>query len=70
MCVDPEAAAACHAAGTGSEVTLEVGHRVDPRWGKPIAVSGRVVRTVDGRFEYTGGIFGGTSVTMGPSAVL
>jgi microcystin degradation protein MlrC len=70
MCVDPEAAAACHAAGSGSEVTLEVGHRVDPRWGKPITVTGRVVRTFDGRFDYTGGIFGGTSVTMGASAVL
>lgn len=70
MVVDPEAASACHAAGEGATVTLTIGHRVDPRWGKPLEISGKVVRLTDGRFRYTGGIFGGTEASTGPSAVL
>jgi microcystin degradation protein MlrC len=70
MVVDPEGAGACLRAGVGAHVTVELGHRVDPRWGKPLRVSGDVVRTSDGRFSYTGGIFGGTVGSMGPSAVL
>jgi microcystin degradation protein MlrC len=70
MVVDPEGAQACLRAGVGSDVTLSLGHRVDPRWGKPIQVTGQVVRASDGRFTYTGGIFGGTVGSMGPSAVL
>jgi microcystin degradation protein MlrC len=45
-------------------------HRVDPRWGGPAILQGTVVRLSDGRFRYTGGIFGGTEASMGPSAVL
>jgi microcystin degradation protein MlrC len=70
MVVDPEAAEACHTAGVGATVALNVGHRVDPRWGTPVRLDGRVARLSDGRFRYTGGIFGGTEVSMGPSAVL
>jgi len=70
MVVDPAAAAACHAAGIGAGVSVDVGHRVDPRWGKPVRVDGRVSRLGDGSFRYTGGIFGGTDASMGPSAVL
>ncbi len=70
MVVDPEGAKACVRAGVGSEVTLELGHRVDPRWGKPLRVSGQVIKTTDGQFTYTGGVFGGTLGSMGPSAVL
>ena len=33
--VDPQAAAACHGAGAGREVTLDLGHRSDPQWGLP-----------------------------------
>lgn len=68
--VDPDAAAACHAAGVGGELNLEIGHRNDPRWGQPIALAGRVARLGDGRFHYTGGIWGGVEGEMGPSAVL
>jgi microcystin degradation protein MlrC len=70
MVVDPAAAAACHAAGVGASVSLDIGHRVDPRWGSPARLTGRVDRLSDGRFRYTGGIFGGTEASMGPSAVL
>jgi len=70
MVVDPEAAAACHRAGEGSELELVVGHRRDPRWGEPLRVRGRVERLPDGRFRYEGGILGGVEVSMGPSAVV
>ena len=68
--VDAAAAAACHQAGVGADVELQLGHRHDPRWGKPIAVRGRVLRLGDGRFLYRGGIWEGIEGEMGPSAVL
>ena len=68
--VDPAAAQQCHQAGVGAEVTLTLGHQQDPRWGKPIRVTGRVVRVSDGRFHYDGGIFAGVEGNMGPTAVL
>jgi microcystin degradation protein MlrC len=70
MVVDPAAAAACHAAGVGATIDLELGHRVDPRWGKPFRLSGTVEKVSDGRFVYSGGIFGGVEASMGDSAVV
>lgn len=67
--VDPGAAAACHEAGTGAQVTLSLGHALDPAWGQPLEVTGTVDRLSDGSFSYEGGIFEGAA-TMGPSAVL
>ena len=67
---DPEAAAACHRAGVGQEVTVALGHRLDPRWGKPVTVTGTVTRLSDGRFRYIGGIWDDVEGNMGPSAVL
>jgi microcystin degradation protein MlrC len=68
--VDAQAAEACHKAGVGAEVKLEIGHRHDPRWGDPLSVSGQVVRLGDGCFRYRGGIWEGIEGEMGPSAVL
>ena len=68
--VDPQAAEACQRAGAGREVTLELGHRCDPKWGRPIEVRGLVTRLSDGGFRYTGGIWDGVDGQMGPSAVL
>ncbi len=68
--VDPAAAAHCHQAGVGATVTLKLGHQLDPRWGEPITVTGRVTRLGDGRFRYAGGIWDGIEGNMGPSAVL
>ena len=68
--VDPEAAEACHKAGVDGEVTLSIGHRLDPQWGEPITVNGTVARLGDGRFRYSGGIWNGIEGKMGPSAVL
>ena len=68
--VDPEAAAACHAVGVSQTVTVSLGHKLDPRWGKPIEVTGTVERLSDGRFTYSGGVWDGVEAEMGRSAVL
>ena len=68
--VDPEAAARCHQAGAGTEIDLTLGHKVDPRWGWPLSVTGRIERLTDGKFVYSGGIWGGQVANMGPSVRL
>ena len=68
--VDPEAASACLEAGVGRRVRLPLGYNLDPRWGRPLQVEGEVGRLLDGAFVYSGGIYGGTRASMGPSAVL
>jgi microcystin degradation protein MlrC len=70
MVVDPAAARRCHRARIGQTLRLSVGHRVDRKWGKPVEITGKLLRKSDGRFCYSGGIFGGTWASMGPSAVL
>ena len=68
--VDPEAAVLCHRAGAGASVTLRIGHKLDPRWGEPVTVSGTVTWLGNGEFRYTGGIWEGQQGHMGPSAVV
>lgn len=68
--VDPRAAAICHQAGIGEQVTLPLGHSLDPRWGTALEVTGRVDYLSDGRFSYQGGVWEGLEAEMGPSAVL
>jgi microcystin degradation protein MlrC len=68
--VDPEAAALCHQAGVGREVTVALGHKLDPRWGRPLTLTARVARLGDGRLRYSGGIWEGQAGDMGPCAVL
>jgi microcystin degradation protein MlrC len=68
--VDPEAAAICHAAGVGARVELAIGHKLDPKWGRPVAVTGSVQTLSDGRFVYQGGVWANQWGNMGPAAVL
>ncbi|MFN7802503.1 MAG: M81 family metallopeptidase [Planctomycetaceae bacterium] len=68
--VDPTVASLCHAAGLRGQVTVDLGHRVDPRWGTPVCVTGVVNHLCDGRFQYEGGIFDGQAGDMGPTAIL
>ncbi|RIK35360.1 MAG: hypothetical protein DCC55_30540 [Chloroflexi bacterium] len=70
MVVDPEAVQLCLQHGAGNEVTLDLGHKLDPHWGEPLRVTGKVLRSLDGRFCYTGGILGGSWSSMGPVVVL
>ena len=48
---DPQAVAACIAAGVRSQVTLAVGGKTDDRHGAPVEVTGTVRTISDGRFE-------------------
>jgi microcystin degradation protein MlrC len=50
-CYDPEAAAACVAAGVGSHVELSIGGKVDDRHGVPQRIAGRVRTLSDGKFK-------------------
>jgi microcystin degradation protein MlrC len=67
--VDPEAAAACHAAGEGASLSIPLGHKLDPRWGSTRTFSGNVESLSDGRFTYSGGQWEGHHEQMGPTAV-
>jgi microcystin degradation protein MlrC len=48
---DPEAVAACSAAGVGAHLRLAVGGKVDDRHGVPLKVEARVVSLHSGRFR-------------------
>lgn len=48
---DPEAVAACVAAGVGATVTLAVGGKTDTMHGAPVTVTGRVRLIADGAWE-------------------
>ncbi len=67
---DAEAAAALHRAGTGAEVTLALGGKVDPRFGgPPLTLTGTVVHLSKGRFVCDGPMWAGVEKSLGPSAV-
>ena len=68
--VDPDTAAICHERGIGGKVTVNLGHELDPKWGRSIKVTGSVATLTDGRFTYVGGIWDSLEANMGPSAVL
>ena len=78
---DPEAVAACVAAGVGSEISLEVGGKQDRIHGDPVQLTGRITKISDGKFEdpepvHAGWRYfdGGTTVVLetlaGPTIVL
>ena len=67
---DPEVALACHSAGTGAEISVPLGNKVDPRIGEPLQVTGIVRNVNDGRFTYLGPMNAGTRLKPGPGAVL
>ena len=69
MCLinDAESAAACHAAGEGAAVALELGGKSD---GAPLPVRARVLRLTDGRFTLTGPMGKGNPGNLGPCALI
>jgi microcystin degradation protein MlrC len=67
---DPEAAALCARAGEGAAVALTLGGKVDPRFGAPLQVTGKVIRLTDGRLTFDGPMNAGVAVDMGTTAVL
>ena len=71
---DPEAVRQMQAAGPGTEITLELGGKVDMpaigRGGEPLTVTGTVRALTDGRFTVTVPMGRGTTTDMGQTAVL
>ena len=70
MVVDPQTVGDCWHREPGSRFSLEVGHRLDPQWGKPLALKAVLRRKSEGRFRYRGGILAGAEVSMGRTVVL
>lgn len=64
---DAESAAACHAAGQGASVSLDLGGKSD---GVPLAVTGVVERLTEGCFTCTGPMTRGNPADLGPTALL
>lgn len=67
---DPESVEACKAAGAGSAIELEIGGKIDPAYGAPIAVSGKVAGLFDGQFKLEGPMATGVAIKIGPASVL
>jgi len=65
--VDPAAAAACHAAGTGATLTVALGGTITPGLFRPLTVTGTVVSLHDGRYRTELPV---RPMDVGPTAVL
>jgi microcystin degradation protein MlrC len=68
--VDAASVALCLDAGVGTNITLDVGHHLDTRYGLPLRVSGTVTHLSSGEFEFGPGYAPGTFGQMGRCAVL
>jgi len=67
---DPEAVAACVAAGVGADLTLRVGGKTDDMHGSPVEVAGHVRLISDGKFEDTRPTHGGARYFDGGTTVV
>lgn len=70
LIVDPETAQEARAAGEGARFRARIGNKLDASFGSPVEAEVEVVRLFEGRFTYSGGLMGGVTADMGPSAVL
>jgi len=64
---DDASASACHAAGEGAELALDLGGKSD---GVPLSVRARVLKLTDGAFVGTGPMAKGNPAELGPSALI
>ena len=71
---DPQAVQQMIAAGEGAEITIQLGGKTDmPALhlsGRPLELTGQVSKITDGKFTLTGPMFTGTTMSLGPTAVL
>lgn len=65
---DPASAQSCAQAGPGGVVDLELGGKIDARFGAPLTTSAVVVSVTDGRFTIDGPMFAGVTVDLGVTA--
>jgi microcystin degradation protein MlrC len=68
--VDPAAVAACHSAGVGAPVTVEIGASIERRFHAPVELSARVSKLGENPIVLTGPVLTGTEVNIGRWAVL
>lgn len=66
--VDPETVEAAIAAGTGAEITVTLGGKLDPMFGRPLEVTAKVAGIGGGRFDVT--ILGFESFDTGRAVLL
>jgi microcystin degradation protein MlrC len=72
---DPAAVRACHEAGVGEQIDMEIGGKADSWHGAPVRVTGEVRALTDGYFDFEMAnshlaSFRGKGMDMGPSAWL
>lgn len=67
---DPGAAAAAMQAGVGATITVDVGSDSSPRAGGKVRLAGRVLYAQPTRFTRTGPVARGSSMDLGPTAVI
>ena len=70
MLVDPEAALAAHAAGTGATLRIALGGKSRIPGDAPFEAEFLVERIENGRFDGTGPMYGGAHMNLGPMASL
>lgn len=68
--VDPETAAAAHAAGQGAEIDVRIGGKLFTEGDPPYEDRFTVTGLSDGRFLCTGPFYGGNNANLGPTALL
>lgn len=67
---DPEVVGQAHAAGEGASFDLQLGARLDRRFGDPVPCRVKVLRLTDGRFRNIGPMERGMQVDLGATALL
>ena len=70
LMVDPDAAAAAHAAGAGARIMLDLGGRSGIPGDAPFRGTFTVEALSDGQCHATGPYYGGARLSLGPSAAL
>ncbi len=68
--VDPQAAAAAHAAGEGAEIEIALGGKLFTAGDPPFRGRFHVAKLTDGRFLCTGPFYRGANANLGPTALL
>lgn len=66
---DPASAAELVAAGTGETVSIELGGKIDTRFGAPLSLTGEVIAITDGSYVASGPRWRGVTQHLGPTAV-
>lgn len=70
MIYDPAAAEACHKAGIGSTITLDIGGKVGGApYGGPLRLTGNITALTNGSITLEGPMTKGAKMEMGPTAV-